>query len=402
MRANRSWALLYLATFALPAILLFASVRTFREMDAQREVYLRDRVAGIAGRLDSAGAQNEPIEATIVSLAEGEPYLRDLKVFTEPGGQPNPGLEAVWHGRELFHTEFQKQGGVREYRAYVPFHVRGEMRVARIDLDAAASDFLVVHARHNVITSIAGGLVLVLVSVFSIWSARRTAALERRQLELSHLAQLGTMSAVLAHEIRNPLGTIKGFAQLALEQAGDRVKPLLHPVVEQTRRLEALVNDLLVYGRPPSPTPRAVNWSEIAAGIEAHGRRLTEGRTVQLVMGGADDLRLETDPNLLEHILVNLIRNAADAVDGVPDGRVEIGASAHGGAVTIAVRDNGPGVAESDIEKIRQPFYTTKAFGTGLGLPISTRLTEALGGSFDIRKAETGGTVATVTLPLKG
>lgn len=398
MKTSRSWNLLYAATFALPLILAFASVRTFREMDAQREVYLRDRAAGVAGRLDAAGAQDGPIEAAIASLAESEPHLRDLKVLTRGADGRNPELEAVWDGRELFHTDFVWQGGARVYRAFVPFHVHGEMRVAQIDLDRSASDFLVVHARHNVIISVVGGVALLLISLYSIYAARRTAALERRQLELQHLARLGAMSAVLAHEIRNPLGTIKGFAQLALEQASGGLTALLTPITEQTRRLETLVNDLLVYGRPPSPSPRKVAWAEIAARLTAHGSRLTEGRVARLNVAGAD-IQLQTDPDLLEHILVNLTRNALDAVDGLPDGCVLIDAALRDGGVTVAVRDNGPGVPDAEIPKIREPFYTTKASGTGLGLPISIRLTHALGGVFDIHNDEAGGTVATVTLP---
>ncbi len=400
MRLDRSWNLLYAATFALPAILLFASVRTFREMDAQREVYLRDRIASIAGRLESASARNEPLEGAIASLVESEPHLRNLRIISRSASEQPPELAAIWSGRELFHTEFAEHDGVRVYRAYVPFHVRDDMSVAQIDLDRAASDFLVVHARHNVIISVAGGLALLLISVYSIWAARRTAALERRQLELQHLAQLGTMSAVLAHEIRNPLGTIKGFAQLALEQNGVEMDPLLTPIVDQAKRLEGLVNDLLIYGRPPSPSLRPVRWAEIADRIQSHGRRLAEGRTVTLNVS-KDEISFETDPNLLEQVLANLVRNAIDAVDGVPGGRVDVNAVASGNELAVTVRDNGPGIPEGDAEKIRQPFFTTKAFGTGLGLPISVRLTEALGGTFDIRSVGTGGTVATVRLPAK-
>jgi two-component system sensor histidine kinase HydH len=77
-----------------------------------------------------------------------------------------------------------------------------------------------------------------------------------RQLELEHMAQLGEMSAVLAHEIRNPLGTIKGFAQLLAEQRGGTSTELVEPILSETGRLENLVRDLLLYGRPPAPAPR--------------------------------------------------------------------------------------------------------------------------------------------------
>lgn len=401
MRAGGSRnLLLYAAAFAMPAVLLFSSVRIFRELDAQREVYLRERVARIAGLLESATSQNEPIQDAVASIAETEPYLANLKITSRPAEGENPGLDAVWSGRELFHTEFVEAGGTRMYRAYVPFHSNGSMNVAQIDMAASASDFLVTHARHNVIISLATGVALILLSLYSIWAARRTAALERKQLELQHLARLGTMSAVLAHEIRNPLGTIKGFTQLALEQGGTALTALLTPVLEQTRRLEALVSDLLVYGRPPSPAPRPTRWPDIAAQIEADARRIAGDRSIRFQVS-KPDIALETDPDLIEHILVNLVRNAMDAVDSAPDGEVRISAEASGGEIEISVRDNGPGIPESDLAKVHEPFYTTKAFGTGLGLPISARLAKALHGSFDIRAASPRGTVASVRLPVK-
>jgi signal transduction histidine kinase len=208
------------------------------------------------------------------------------------------------------------------------------------------------------------------------------------------------MSAVLAHEIRNPLGTIKGFAQLAIEQGGVALQPLLAPVVDQAKRLAALVNDLLVYGRPPSPNFETVRWAEMAARLDGAGRQLAAGRNTEIEIT-AGDIALETDPNLLEQILVNLLRNALDAVAGQPDGQVRMIAEANGNAIRILVSDNGPGIAKEHREKITQPFFTTKAFGTGLGLPISIRLAESLHGGLEVGAGKSSGTIATVWLPLK-
>jgi two-component system sensor histidine kinase HydH len=401
MHPGRSGRILYAAAFALPTVLLFSSVRTFRELDAQREVYLRERAADFAGRLEGASARNEPVQSTIWSLCENEPHLRHLKITTRPqNGEENPALDAVWSGRELFHTQFLDFGGVRIYRALVPFHAGGVMNVAQIDLDAAAADFLVVHARHNVIVSLVGGIVLIVISLYSILATRRAGVLERKQLELQHLAHLGTMSAVLAHEIRNPLGTIKGFAQLALEQHKAAVGPLLAPALEQVKRLEALVDDLLVYGRPPSPSLRPIHWRVIAENLETHARSIGTGRRVRFTVA-KPDIEFETDPNLLEHILVNLVRNAIDAVEKLPDGSVDVTAKQDGGTVEVEVRDNGAGIPGSDLNKVREPFYTTKTFGTGLGLPISARLTEALRGTLELRPASPHGMRATLRFALQ-
>lgn len=396
MRLAGSRTLLYAATFAMPAVLLFSAVRTFRELDAQREVYLRERAARIAGRLEAASAQNQPLESAVASLLEEEPHLRDLRIYSSPGPGGNPALDAVWSGQVLFHTEFAGTEDVRLYRAYVPFHAAGVMHVAQIDVDSAAAGSLAVHGRHNVMIATASGIALILLSLYSIWSSRRSAYLERKQLEMQHMAHLGTMAAVLAHEIRNPLGSIKGFTQLALERGGDA--SLLAPVIDQTQRLESLVNDLLIYGRPPAPSPRPVHWPEFARQIEAQARRMAGARSAA-VRVAYTDLSFASDPGLLEQILLNLVRNGLEAVESVDQPQVEITAMRDGDRVELAVRDNGPGIAEPHRNKVLEPFFTTKAFGTGLGLPISARLTAALGGEFSIGPSPGGGTVAAVRLP---
>lgn len=394
----RSRYLLYAASFALPAVLVLSALRTFSELETLREVYLRQRAAGIAAQLESVEAQNRPLAETVASLAEEESHLVDLRVFSPDSSNRPANLEPLWSGAELFRTQFVQGNGRRLYRAHVPFHAGEAVNIAQIDLDAAAGDFLATHGRHNVYFSAAVGAVLIVLSLYAVWAAGRAAALERRHLELQHLAHLGTMSAVLAHEIRNPLGTIKGFAQLAIEQAGEEDRGMLTPILEQSQRLENLTNDLLVYGRPPAPSRRAVQWPELAARIAEHGRRLAGSRTAVLSVEPSE-FEFTTDPDLLEQILVNLVRNALDAVGSEPGGEVRLEARRADGQVEFSVRDNGPGIPEALHAKVREPFYTTKAFGTGLGLPISFRLAESLGGTLELRSAGVSGTVAVVRLP---
>jgi len=143
-----------------------------------------------------------------------------------------------------------------------------------------------------------------------------------------------------------------------------------------------------------------VRWAEFAARIDAAARRLTEGRNTSIEIS-RNNVDFETDPNLLEQILVNLLRNAVDAVDGQPIARIQVDVEPKVNRLWIAVGDNGPGISEENRTKIKQPFFTTKAFGTGLGLPISIRLAEALQGGLELRAGENRGTVASLWLPLK-
>jgi two-component system sensor histidine kinase HydH len=391
--------LLPLVVAALPVVLLLSSLRTLRELDEQKTVYLRSRVAAVAGRLENLPPSVDAAEA-FDALSEDEPYLLDLALIerNSPAGAQSR-LAPLWSGQELYRTEMLNSGGRRIFRAYVPFHSVKGLRIARIDLDAAVADFLLVHARHNVIVASAGGLVLVVLALYAVWATRRAARLELRQLELEHLAHMGEMAAVLAHEIRNPLGTIKGFAQLAGERAGPAVQALLEPILSETARLEELVNELLLYARPQQPALRRTPWRETVAAIEAHARQLIGQRAIAF-HADAPALEWETDPNLLQQALLNLVRNAVEAIPD-PDGgevRIELRRLDAGG-VAIAVIDNGPGLSSEVRRRLFEPFFTTKASGTGLGLSITRKLAQALGGDFTIRPAAPRGAEAVLSFP---
>lgn len=386
---------LFAAIAALPCVLLFSSLRTLHELDEQKQVYLRERVAEIAARLETQGGDTDP---TLPSL-EAEPSLRDLRIIDRNGALGDQAvLQPIWRGQELFHTGMVTVGAERIYRAYVPFHGPEGLRIAQIDLDGDAADFLLVHARHNVFISIVGGLVLIGLSFYAVWMARRSAALERHQVELEHLARIGRLAAVLAHEIRNPLGTIKGFTQLAIERADAPTAELLDPVLGEAQRLERLVSDLLAYGRPPKPSKRAVFWPEVAGELEQHVRTLAGGRRIQFTTT-RDPIQFTTDLDLLRQILLNALRNAIDAVAERPSPEVRVSLFVDKGQMTITMSDNGPGLSPDVAARLFEPFFSTKASGTGLGLAISAQLARMLSARLELRNRSPHGVDAVLTLP---
>jgi signal transduction histidine kinase len=390
--------LLPVVIVALPLVLLLSAVRTFQELDEQKALYLRNHVAMLAGRLESLPA-SETGTAAFEQLSADEPSLMDLELIERGRSGDEPRLQPIWDGLELFRTGFIKEGGAPVYRAYVPFHSSAGLRIARIDLDGRAADFLVVHARHNVIVASVGAVVRVVLSLYGIWATRRAAVLELQRLELEHLAHMGKMAAVLAHEIRNPLGTIKGFAQLAGEKTDASVQALLKPILSETGRLEGLVNDLLLYGRPPAPSVRMAKWEETLGPLRAHAQQIMGARDIRFV---PDDpgLEWETDPHILQEALLNLIRNAADAIGDTAGGEVRLEVrSREPKGLTLSVIDNGPGMSEAASSRLFEPFFTTKAFGTGLGLAITRRLVESLGGQLMINPGKPRGTEAILRFP---
>jgi len=387
--------LLMTVALGLPAMLFYSAVRTYRALEDQKTVYLRSRMAAVSSRLETLPS-NIPIHQVLGALEE-EPGLLDVVVLDPPADLAKDPLAALWLGRELFRTESAEVQGKAAFRAYVPFHSPQGLRLARIDLAADTADFLVEHARHHLWIVTAGCLLFVVLSIVTARSVGMLIASQQRQLELEHLAHIGKMSAVLAHEIRNPLGTIKGFAQLLEEKVSPQNGDLLKPILSETVRLEGLVKDLLLYGRPAQPSLHWIGSLEVADRLRAHADHIRgpvkfESRIV--------DVTFESDVNLLEQALLNLLKNAVEALEDRPWGVVVLEVERIGSEVAWRVLDDGPGISTEARQRLFEPFYTSKAFGTGLGLSITRKLVDALGGKFVIEARPDGGTVAEIRLPL--
>ncbi len=390
-RAGTSRIILVAVVLALPVVLIVHALFTSRELGEMKGVYLRSRAAAVAGRLETLPVDITE-DARLDTLSQEEPAIVGVRIFERQDTAPeNASLAPLWAGQVLFRTTDASLNGERVFRAYVPFHSAAGLRIARIDLAASGADFLLTHARHNLTLAIFVAVVLWTLALYVLWASRRMAALERKQLELANLAQIGRLSAVLAHEIRNPLGTIKGFVQLAAERVDAGARGLLEPVVQEIVRLERLVNDLLTFGRPRQPVSQTIRWQPLAQ--EAVAAAGPAGGRVAVVRG-AGDWSLQTDPDLLKQVLVNLIRNAAEAAAGLDGAEVGVTAAVRREGFAISIADNGPGLPPEVKTKLFEPFVTTKASGTGLGLSIAKRLAEALGGTLELRDNDPRGTVA--------
>ena len=357
---GRKWAWPAVAFVALlaPALLLVHSVLVWRDLDAARDTFLRNLAASAAARASMGEAllDHEPAVSafTIVAIAESPVEARVLR------------------GEQLYSIE----KGSQSWRVIVPVDLGSETALARIDIATSAADFLTARARQTLGVSLAAAIALLALGAWALVARRRQARLEQ-------LAEAGRMSAVLAHEIRNPLGTIKGFTQLAIERAGPEIAPMLESSLRQTERLENLVRDLLNYTRPPKPAIRTTGWSEIAARLREHGIHTRNESKAELVVEDSEAV-FETDPAMIEQILLNLVRNGLEAAGS----RVVVTASRGG----IRVWDDGPGFSPEALAHAFEPFHTDKAQGTGLGLAVSKTLAAALGAELRIAPSPSGGT----------
>lgn len=235
--------------------------------------------------------------------------------------------------------------------------------------------------------------------------------------ERDRLAVLGQMAAGLAHEIRNPLGAIKGAAQLLSEPApGQDVDPASREfvgiILEEVDRLNRVVGSMLDFARPrqgiagPTDVNAVVRRTVQVLSTERAGEDL--GVHVELEPGLP---RVSVDPEQLRQVLMNLFRNAAQAMKGHGEitistrkrvGRVSragIGMPAEEAFVELSVIDNGPGISHKILDNIFLPFFTTKEQGSGLGLSISQRIVQNAGGRIDVRSSEGKGSTFAVLLP---
>ena len=223
-----------------------------------------------------------------------------------------------------------------------------------------------------------------------------------QQLERSRrMAALGKMAAGIAHEIRNPLGTLRGFAHYFGNQpgVGDEGKKYAKLMESEVDRLNRNISGLLQFARPREPNIVGVNLDDLISKTVA----LMEGdfteKTLNFHYQCNTDITLDSDPDMLLQVLMNLLKNSIFALSA--GGEVSLKTTEEQHQVRIAVSDNGIGMTEQEREKMFDPFFTTRNTGTGLGLAVSHQIIEQLNGSFDVQTAQGKGTSVTIILPKK-
>ncbi len=223
--------------------------------------------------------------------------------------------------------------------------------------------------------------------------------LERDLVAAEQLAAIGAMAAGIAHEIKNPLQSIRGTAQILAREPGlsAQKQDLAQMMIEEIDRLNSLVNSFLLFAHPKEPTRIEGDLNHlIDKTLELVRHQGIPNGAVRFVP--ARDLpAVRFDPEQMKQVLLNLIANAFEA--GGNAAPVRLATRTAGGLVAIDIFDRGPGIADSERGKIFAPFYSTKPTGTGLGLAISRKIVEAHGGRIEFENLEDGGCRFTVTLP---
>ncbi|MFW6161250.1 MAG: ATP-binding protein [Planctomycetota bacterium] len=232
---------------------------------------------------------------------------------------------------------------------------------------------------------------------------RQLERLRETQCQLLHserLADVGRLTARVAHEIRNPLTTIGGFARRILKRAADpECQRYAAILVEEVSRLERLLAGIMDFVRPGEPRKQAAVLPAVIERALALTEAAREGKHITVERDLQPDLPpFWADPGQLEQVLINLLQNACDAI--AETGTVAVSALRRGDEIVVRIIDTGCGISASQLEHVFDPFFTTKAGGNGLGLAVASKIIEDHGGHILIGSEPGTGTHVTLRLPL--
>ncbi|HLT35104.1 MAG TPA: ATP-binding protein [Enhygromyxa sp.] len=226
--------------------------------------------------------------------------------------------------------------------------------------------------------------------------------MERVLRRSERLAALGTLAASVAHEVRNPLAAISGCAELLEgESLSDEDQRLIRVIRRESARLADIVNELLDYTRPRKLQLGKVELGRALTELADSFRADPSHEEIELMLSvPREPVEVELDLSQLTQVLWNLVRNGAQAMAG--RGRLELGLQATSEHVRLSVRDFGQGIPAEDLDRIFEPFFSTKAGGTGIGLALVQRIVEEHGGQIEVFSSVGEGTRFVIELPRRG
>jgi signal transduction histidine kinase len=226
------------------------------------------------------------------------------------------------------------------------------------------------------------------------------------------MEQMGQLTATIAHELRNPLGAVRTSAFLIERKIKDKgmgVESQLLRINNGITRCDNIITQLLDFSRTKQLSARSADLDQwLAKTIEEEAKQLPSAVAIDCLLG-LDGHEVPFDPSRLQRAVINLVSNASEAMVGngedpsrfaVAEPRILISTKIKNGFAVITVKDNGPGISEENLVKIREPLFTTKSFGTGLGLPAVEQIASQHGGTLEITSELGKGAAFTIRLPL--
>jgi signal transduction histidine kinase len=224
------------------------------------------------------------------------------------------------------------------------------------------------------------------------------------------LTAMSNLAANIAHEIRNPLGSIELFASLIMKEGRDqKARERASQIIRSVRNMDTTISNLLLFTRELNPVMKRVNLLNVLRAVVAFTQDIIEKENIVYSVSYADeDLYVEGDTELLKQVFLNLILNAYQAMPAGGHLHIETKMSEqkdkegknHQPHADISFVDTGVGISPENIQRIFDPFFTTREKGTGIGLTIVHNIVGVHGGTIDVKNGKAGGTVFHVAFPL--
>ena len=253
---------------------------------------------------------------------------------------------------------------------------------------------------------IGAGVMLTLAALGAVYAYERLVLLERRTRNAERLAELGSLTGGLAHEIKNPLSTVQLNLQLLQEDLDPqhpsypRLKNRLSTVHREAGRLREILDDFLRYAGRIELDRKPVDLNRMLEELVDFFTPQAQAHRVQLrLRKHATPVIAQVDERMLKQAVLNLMLNAVQAMTG--GGELILSVAPRGRDAVIDVIDTGPGIPPDAISQIFQAYYTTKKSGTGIGLAMTKRIVEEHGGRIDVRSEVGKGSDFSIVLPIK-
>ena len=417
--------------------LCWSAFRTFRTLKQLQIDLLRNQAANISATVEFAGRDLEGISPSqfqhrIEEIAAEYDGLAELAIIGanrrllahSDSGRLGftyevPGLEDLLNSRRIYDERFETRAGEAVCRILLPVHLEASgdgllneaespssqagpaFSVAAITLFVNSVSFVTRQGRWNLLLTLSTCGLLSGVTFYYFLVLKHSLRMEAVEARERQWALLGRMSAALAHDIRNPLGSIKGLAQLLNEKPRleGRSASYVETIVKEAARLEKLVGDLLIFAKPKEPQPRSFPLGEMLGDIAAlFEQRFQIARVRMTIDDESNQLSLRTDYDLLMRVLINLVENSILAM---PEGgilRISGRQEPIHKRVALQLEDEGESLP-AEGERLFEPFFTTRASGTGLGLAISRQIIERLGGTIQLENRPVRGASCKILLP---
>lgn len=268
--------------------------------------------------------------------------------------------------------------------------------ILRIALYTSSAETLIKKAK--IFAGIKIGLAFILI-LFGILGSLLIKRVEAMQIKFKELESISLMTKILAHEIRNPLGSIKGFSQYLMGRVDEKFREPLKIIFNETLRIERLTDELLLYANPVRINVSEFSLTELLKEVLISFERTYP--EVGFKLNFKESIKIKSDRDKLKEVIINLLQNAVDAVLELnkQEKIVEINVEKREDKIKLEVVDNGVGMDKETLNKAIEPFFTTKSKGSGLGLAIVKKLSEALNIKFKIESKKREGTRVCLIIP---